>query len=231
MPFPTYDKKDAIPAGAEDVYEEKDGKWVPKLPDVTTLEGTLQKVRGEKSEAEKKAREAEAARTAAERERDTLKAQVGDPEGKTAELLKKFDADVAKATDAATKRAEAAEARVRALTLDDAAKKAFIDAGGRAEKADAVLKLYKDRLDLSEDRPVVKDDKGNVTTRGLVDFFKEDVKKDMPEFYAGTKAGGGGASGFNGGMAGTGTAPTFEELMANPGRALEAANAAPAKAP
>jgi hypothetical protein len=231
MPFPTYDKKDAIPAGAEDVYEEKEGKWVPVTPDVSGLKTALDAERVKLRSTEKTVNEVAKLKDAAEREVQALKAQIGDPEGKTAQLLKKFDEDVAKATADATKRAEAAEAKVRALTLDDAAKKAFIDAGGRAEKADAVLKLYKDRLDLSEDRPVVKDDKGNVTTRALVDFFKEDVKKEQPEFYTGTKAGGGGASGINGGMAGTGTAPTFEELMANPGRALEAANAAPAKAP
>lgn len=231
MPFPTYDKKDAIPAGAEDVYEERDGKWVPKLPDVSTLEGTLQKERNDRKAAEKAAKDEKDRADKVSREYEALKTQTGDPEEKVKKLLEKFDADVAAATKAAADRAEKAESRVRALTLDADAKKAFIDAGGRPEKADAVLKLYKDRLDLSEDRPVVKDEKGNVTTRALVDFFKEDVKKDMPEFYAGTKAGGGGASGFNGGTAGTGTAPTFEELMANPGRALEAANAAPVKAP
>ena len=44
MPFPIYESKDQIPAGAEDVYEEKDGKFVPKLPDVSQLETTLAKV-------------------------------------------------------------------------------------------------------------------------------------------------------------------------------------------
>lgn len=224
MPFPTYDKKDAIPAGAEDVYEEKDGKWHPKVPDTSTLETTLQKERSDRKAAEKAARDAEAAKAAAERERDTYKAQVGDPDQRVADLLKKYDADVAAAKKESDARAEAAEARVRTLTLDADAKKAFVDAGGRPEKADAAVRHYKDRLDLSDDRHVVKDERGQVTTRTLADFFREDVKKEMPEWYTGTKAGGGGASGFNGGATGAGAAPTFEELMANPARGLEAAN-------
>jgi hypothetical protein len=231
MPFPTYESKAAIPAGAEDVYEEKDGKWVPKLPDVSKLEETLVKVRAEKSDAEKRAKTAEEAKATAEREREAYKTQLdglGNSEAKVAELLKKYDEDVKKAVAAEKERADALDAKVRTLTLDQKAAEAFVAAGGRPEKAAAALKLYKDRLDLSEDRPVVKDDKGTVTTRSLDDFFKEDVRKEMPEFYSGTKASGGGAGGINNGTGGAGGALTFEEIIANPSRAFEVANAQPA---
>jgi hypothetical protein len=225
MPFPKYAKKEDIPAGAEDVYEERDGEWHPKLEDVTGLKATVEATRADKRQAEKLLREAEEKRAAAERERDALKTQVGDPDAKVAELLKKFDADVATARAEADKRADAAEAKVRALTLDKQAVDEFVKAGGRPEKAAAALKQYADRLDLSDDRPVVKDGKGVVTTKTLADFFKEEARNEFPEWYNGTKAGGGGAAGINGGRAGASGTPTWEEIMNNPSVGLEAGNA------
>ena len=228
MPFPKYKTKDEIPTGAEDVYEEQGGEWVPKVEDVTPLKTTLAKVREEKGAAEKAAREAAEKLAAAERERDTYKAQVGDPDAKVAELLQKFDADVAKAKEAAEARAKELEGRVRDLTLGRQAEEEYLKAGGRPEKVATARRLFMDRLDMSEDRPVVKDAEGKVTTKTLAEFMADEFKKAEPELFSGTRAGGGGAGGFNGGTAGVGKL-TFEEMMANPSLGLAVANEADTK--
>lgn len=228
MPFPTYEKKDQIPAGAEDVYEEKEGKFVPKIPgqaDLDTVKAALEKVRTEKKDAEKLAKEAADARAAAERERDALKTQVGDPDAKVAELLKKFDADVAAKVGEKDKVIEGLTGRLRKLTLDDQAKVEFVKAGGRPEKADAALRLKGDHLDLVEDRIVVKDEKGEVTTTTLADFWGKDFAKEMPEFFKGTQAGGGGAAGQVAG-GGAGGKLTGDQILANPALGYEAGNQA-----
>lgn len=228
MPFPTYTQKDQIPAGAEDVYEEKEGKFVPKIPgqaDLDTVKAALEKVRTEKKDAEKLAKEAADARAAAERERDALKTQVGDPDAKVAELLKKFDADTKAAVAVVEKERDDARSQLRTLRLDDQAKAAFVKAGGRPERADAALKLARDRLDLAEDRIVVKDEKGEVTTTTLADFWGKDFAKEMPEFFKGTQAGGGGAAGQVAG-GGAGGKLTGDQILANPALGYEAGNQA-----
>lgn len=56
-----YAQKSDIPKGAEDFYSEKDGKFVlqAEIPDVTTLENTLEKERKARREAEAKSKETE----------------------------------------------------------------------------------------------------------------------------------------------------------------------------
>lgn len=223
MPFPTYKTKEEIPAGAEDVYEQKDGAWVPKLEDVTTLKATVEAVRREKDAAEGLARKAASDATRAQRELEALRTQVGDPDKKVAELLAKFDADVAAAKADAEKRANELQGKVRELTLGRQAEEEFLKAGGRPEKVATARRLYMDRLDMSEDRPVVKDAEGKVTTTTLAAFMADEFKKAEPELFSGTKAGGGGAGGFNNGNPGT-AGLTFEQLQANPSLGLAAAN-------
>lgn len=223
MPFPTYKKKADIPAGAEDVYEEKDGEFVPKLPDVSTLESTLAKVRAEKKDADKAVKDATTKAEATQRELEALKTQVGDPETRTRDLLKKFDEDLAKARAEKQAELDKVTSELRTLRLDDKAKEAFVKAGGRPERADAALRLVRDRLDLSDDRIVVKDEKGEVTTTSVNDFFGKDFIKTMPELFKGTQAGGGGAAGVNN-NGGAASSLTAEQIAENPGLAFAAAN-------
>lgn len=225
MPFPTYAKKEDIPAGAEDVYEEKDGRFVPKLEDTSGLKSTLATVRQEKDTAEKALKSATDAAAKAQRELDALRASGGDIEAKTKELLEKWEKDKDAAVGAVRTELEAAQARLRTLTLDDKAKAAFIAAGGRPEKADAALKLAKDRLDLADDRIVVKDEKGAVSTTAIADFWGKDFKKEMPELYKGSQASGGGASGITEGGGASGGI-TADEIMKNPSIAFESTGAA-----
>lgn len=226
MPFPIFDKQADIPKGSEDVYEEKDGKWHPKLVDASKLETTLTKVRDEKDAAEKRAKKAEDER--ADLERKLTAAGSGDEKDKVTKALAKFDTDLAAEKAKHEKELGETKAQLRTLKLDDAAKAAFIKAGGRPEKADAALKLQKDSLDLADDgRIVVKDAKGVATTETIDDYWGKTFKKDMPEFFTGTKAAGGGA----GGGAGARPIPANgdgkwdgDAVLADPLGALNAAN-------
>jgi len=193
MPLPIFEKQAEIPKGFEEVYEEKDGKWHPKASDTEKLTATLDKVRQEKKAAEKAAKEADEAR--AELERKLTAASTGEEKDKVNKALAKFDSDLAAEKEKFQKQLDAANAELRTLKLDEKAKQAFLDAGGRPEKADAALKLKKERLDLADGRMVVKNDKGEVTTTTIGDFWGKEFKTEMPEFFTGTKASGGGAGG------------------------------------
>lgn len=224
MPFPTFKKKEDIPKGFEGEYEEKDGEWVVKAADSSKVEGTLEKVRGEKKEAEKALKEAE-------KERDDLKrklavAETGDEKDKVKAALAKFDEDAKKLKDDYDKKLEAVNVELRKVKLDDQAKAAFLKAGGRPEKADAALKLKKDLLDLADDRIVVKNAKGEPTTTTVEDFWGKEFKTEMPEFFTGTKATGGGAKGGAGSTPGSGKGQEGDAdlVLKNPRALLDRAN-------
>jgi seryl-tRNA synthetase len=222
MPRPIFEKKDDIPKGFEDEYEEKDGKWHPKpVDDGAALKETLRKERERADDAEKERKKLE---------RRLAAAETGDEKDKVSKALAKFDEDLAAEKEAHKKELEKLQGELRSIRLDDRAKEAFIKAGGRPERADKALKLYKDALDLDKDgkRIVIKDDEGNVTTQTIDDFWGKKVRADLPDFYTGTKASGGG--GKNDGLNPT-PVPTDgkwdgDAVLKDPLGALSAANAA-----
>src|SRR4051812_13771930 len=55
MAFPVFEKKEDIPKGFEEDYEEREGKFHPKIPDVTKQQTALEAERT-KAENERKAR-------------------------------------------------------------------------------------------------------------------------------------------------------------------------------
>lgn len=223
MSFPSFDKQDEIPKGFESAYHEVDGKWVVKQPENKDAE-TLVKVRAEKKEAEKAAKAATDLAADLQRKLDAKDASGADTDKKVKELLEKWEKDKDAAVAAVAAERDKLAADLRDVKLYDKAKQAFIDAGGKAEKADAALKLKKELLDLSDDRIVVKNDKGEVTTEPIADFWGKSFKKEMPEFFAGTKAAGGGAQGGAGFKPASGDASSIEALLKNPLAALQKAN-------
>jgi hypothetical protein len=224
MAFPTFKTKDEIPKGFEGEYEERDGAWHPKAPDTSKLEETLAKVRDERKAEEKARKAAEADR--ADLERKLAAAGSGEEKDKVTKALAKFDADLAVEKGKFQKQLDAATAELRTLKLDDKIKAAFLKAGGRSERADKALNDTKGRLDLADDgRIVVKDGKGEITTATVADFFGKTYRAEMAEFYTGTKATGGGASGGAGAHVVQTGKMTPDEIVANPLRALQEANA------
>lgn len=221
MPFPTFDKQADIPKGFEGEYEERDGKWVAKLPDVAKLEETLGKVRGEKKDAEKLAREAADRAADLQRKLDAKEATGAETDKKVSDMLAKWEKDKDAAVKAVQDKLDEANGKLRSVNLDDKAKAAFLKAGGRPERADAALKLKRDILDLADERIVIKNEKGEVTTATVEDLWGKDFRKEMPDFYTGTKATGGNAPG--GGTNGS-TGAADADLLAHPERLIEAAN-------
>lgn len=223
MPVASFDKKDDIPKGFEDLYEESEGKFVLKA---SKLESTLEKVRDEKKAAEKRAKEAEDER--ADLQRKLAAASTGEAQDKVAKALAKFDEDLAKEKEKHKKELETLQGELRTIKLDDRLKEAFIAAGGRPEKAAAALELTKKNFDLAENRIVVKNEKGEVTTETAEDYYGKKYRTEMPEFYQGTKASGGGAGGGAGKTVSTHTNGQWDAdaVIADPLGALKSANEA-----
>lgn len=221
MPVASFDKKDDIPKGFEDLYEENEGKFVLKT---SKLETTLEKVRDEKKAAEKRAKEAEDER--ADLQRKLAAASTGEAQDKVAKALAKFDEDLAKEKEKHKQELATLQGELRTIKLDDRLKESFIKAGGRPEKAAAALELTKKNFDLADNRIVVKNEKGEVTTETAEDYYGKKYRNEMPEFYQGTKATGGGANGGAGKKAtpSIGGRPTADEVIADPLAAAKWAN-------
>lgn len=228
MPWPTFTSKEEIPTPFRAEYEEKDGAWHAKLPDTGTLDATLAKVRAEKKDAEKAGREASERAADLQRQLDAKAAAGVDTDKKVSDMLAKWELDKNAAVKAVTDQLTASNAKLREITLYDKAKAEFIKAGGRPEKAEAALTLKKDALDLAEDRMVVKNATGEVTTESITDFWGKSFRAEMPEFFVGTKASGGSASGGASAFPASGDPTAGDRVIANPLAALQAANAAQA---
>ncbi|MBA3844532.1 MAG: hypothetical protein H0X39_18270 [Actinobacteria bacterium] len=229
MALPTFKTKDEIPKGFEEMYEERDGTFQPKALD-DGGKSALQEERRARQAAEKLA--TKAADERAELERKLAAATAGDDlkeKEKVARALAKFDTDLATEKAKFQKELDAARGELRTLKLDDKVKAAFLAAGGRPERAEKALRDTKDRFDLADDgRIVVKDAKGEVTSKTVEDFFGKDYRGEMAEFYAGTKAAGGGGTGGSGAMPAKGSTNgkwDGDAVLKDPLGALNAANA------
>jgi hypothetical protein len=221
MPLQTYKTRDEVPEDArEGVLELKDGTFAVVVDDA---KDTILKIRQERDAFKKQAREAADRAEQAERERDAAKASSGDVDKKVADLLTKWEKDTEAKVAAVAKERDDALGQLRQVTLVDKARDTFVKAGGRPEKAEAALKLVRDRLDLIDGKPVVKDEKGEVTTTTLDDLFGKEFRKEMPEFFAGTKASGSGAQGTQKVGGANGASLDVDALLKDPGMAFRLA--------
>lgn len=221
MPLQTYKTRDEVPEDArEGALELKDGTFAVVVDDA---KDTILKIRQERDAFKKQAREAAERAEAAERERDAAKASTGDVDKKVAELLTKWEKDTEAKVAAVAKERDDALGQLRQVTLVDKARETFVKAGGRPEKAEAALKLVRDRLDLIDGKPVVKDAQGEVTTTTLDDLFGKEFRKEMPEFFAGTRATGSGAAGTQKVGGSTGAGIDVDALLKDPGMAFRMA--------
>lgn len=222
MPVQTFKTRDEIPEDARDgALELKDGSFAVVVDDAKE---TIAKIRRERDDAKKALREKETEITKLTEALDEANVKGGDVDKKVAETLAKWqqkrDADIA----AEVQKREAVEAQLRKVTLTDKARETFVKAGGRAEKAEAALRLVGDRLDLVDGKVVVKDADGDVSTLTLDDLFAKDFRKEMPEFYAGSQAAGSGAQGTQRAGGGKVGAIDVEAAMKDPTLLFDAAN-------
>lgn len=201
MAFPTYEKKEDIPKGFEDLYEEKDGKFspkVPEVPDVTKLNTALETERTQRAEEEK-------ARKKAERELAEMRRKEAAREGNVSEetMTKLREEDERKRReelDPVRQELDRTKAELTKVKKTDRVQRLFLDSGGIAARLeDAMLSLDK-RTGLTEDGNTITvlDKEGKLTTTKVEDFLKGDFKKEKPWLYAGSGGSGSGAGGSGG---------------------------------
>lgn len=230
MTWPTFKTQEEVPEAFRSFYEEKDGEWrakeeggsdAKKLADlqksVERLETSIQSERDLRKEAEK-------ARKEAERELDDMK-QKGKAEehGITEEQLEQLRADVRESVEKEYQDKysdyDDVKAENRKIFLEDRVKAEALKNGVTGNRIEQWWRLYQDRFDLTDDKkPMVKGRPGIEVTK----LITGDLKEETPEFYEGSKMGGGGAAGDH--TAGTGGAKVeADELMKNPTAALSRA--------
>ncbi|HEY4303012.1 MAG TPA: hypothetical protein VGM82_00990 [Gemmatimonadaceae bacterium] len=229
MPFLSFKTKDEIPKGFEDVYEEKEGEWHPLLPDAAKSQETLAKVRAERDTFKRSAAQLRDQIDAAggdavvgelQRKIDSLTAANEQYDTQSKKLLENVESDkiaaITKATGALTLERDQLQGQLSKVLIDDRIRSEFLKAGGRGERTELALQLARRDFDLVDGEVVHKNEKGEVTTTKIGDYFANAFKTLAPEFYTGTKASGGGATG------GSGTKPApvdpalFERLLQNP---------------
>lgn len=218
--FKKFTAFDQIPADRQkDALKLEDGSFALDVDsdEITTLrtsvqklESTLEKVRGEKSEAEKARKAAEDAAANVQRELEARQAGGQLTDAKVKELLDKWEVEkqkaIAAAVEEATKPYVADRDRLTKYELDDVLGSEFIKAGGtekRRAQAVALAKLNGFQL---VDGKVVRKVGGEIQTTSVTDYFSGEFKTEMQEWYEGSKASGGGAGGNtgNGAPAGNG---------------------------
>jgi hypothetical protein len=222
MPLKKFPKKDEIPADQQaDAIELKDGSFAIVEPDDTSaMKSAL-----ETEKSKREAAELLVKKTAADLKK--LEAEKkAESHGLTAEQLEKIrmeaTADLTK--QLADKEKELADVKTASRTKDIGA--AFRTLAGEQKflgtKLDDLFRLHGDEFDLTDDGKglVVKGKVGVDPKKHM-----ESLAKLRPEWVEGTKAGGGGAGGTTTGATNGASTLTAEEILKNPGRAFEVANA------
>lgn len=226
--WPTFDSQDDIPEQFRDSYEERDGKWVakqsgtagdagggdsgPTAADLDALKTVVQKERDRAADADKRAKALEAKLKALEASQSAGAAGIDTEEAKAwresqyqeirAEIQEELDALKSEKDDVATRlREEQLDNRVKALALKH---------GVKGDNISDWWTLNHEHFDLDDSgEPIVRDGKG----KAVASFIADDLKKQRPWLYEGTKADGGGAGGSHGGGAASTHGMSFEEFQ------------------
>lgn len=192
MPFPTYAKQEEIPEAFRSEYEERDGAWHPKVPDVSKLNSALEAER-------EKARTEEKARKLAQKELEELKrTEKAKAAGISEEELTQIRADEAKARKPLEDELATTKAAIRKLKLTDRVQTLALKHGVMADRIEDAMLALQPRTDLTDaDGIAVKDKEGKVTTETIDDFLAKTFKAEKPWLYAGSGASGSGTGDDN----------------------------------
>lgn len=199
MPFPTFKTQDEIPEAFRDEYEEKDGAWVAKVEDVTTLKDTLKSEREKREAAEKLSKKVGDEMKRLEMEREANK------QGVKPEELQKIRAAIEAEYQG---KLDEAGKQIHELTFGAQLDAAMVEANvidladGRA--------VFGSRFEMVDGKLVPKDDK-SVTPKA---FIESKLRTEKPHLFKGTQADGGGAGGTKGGMPKQEIKGTPEQRMA-----------------
>lgn len=234
MPLPVFETLEEVPEQFRDLYEEKDGKVLPKASDLDP-DGLTEKGRAAIKAEREAAANAEKARKAAEARANELSSQLaaksaGITDAALKELREKVrhDLQAEVAEELAAKQAEiealaAVRDENRILKLDTKVKKMLLDAEVRHERVDALFTLTRTDYDLTEDgKPKLVNHPGMTIDQ----YAKTELKKRFPEFFKGSQAAGGGTGGAYTADGKPVGGTTAEDVLKNPAAAVTAARAA-----
>lgn len=219
MPLPIFEKQDDIPEAFKSEYEEREGKWHPRVPDVTKLESALEKERTDRADEEKK-------RKAAEKERDELKRkQSAQQAGITDEQLQQLRAEDAEKRKPLEDENAELKAENRKLKLTDRVRTQALESGIMSDRIEDAMLVLERRTDLTSDSDsiVVLDKDGKPTSEKLEDFLTVTFKKEKPWLYTGSQSSGGGSNNPPRSTAGNGERPKANQ--GNPDHASTARGA------
>jgi hypothetical protein len=220
MALPVFDKKESIPAGFEDEYEEKEGKWHP-IDHTSKLHDALETERAERKKAEGLARKA--AKDAADAEAKRNAAAAGMTEEQLKKIYDSIESNLRGEYEPKIAELEKYRTEIRALKLDSKVKTLFKDGGARDGNINDFWKLHADEFDLTADgKPMVKNEPGKDVARHV-----QSILKTRQEWVVGTKATGGRTNQLPTSTPSSGLNPggvTFEDLVKNPSSAIAVAN-------
>jgi len=220
MALPTFDKREAIPAGFEDEYEERDGKWQP-IDHVAPLRSAIKEEREAREKAELVARKA--AKDAADLSAKQLASEGGMTAAKLKELYDKIEFNKDEEMKPKLEELERMRAENRELKLDSKVKAMFQKGGALATRIDDFWTLHKPEFDLTTDgKPMVKNEPGKDVERHV-----QGILKARGEWVQGTKAAGGRSNALPSTTPASGLNPgglSFEDVVKNPGSAIAVAN-------
>lgn len=195
MAFPVFDKKEDIPKGFEEDYEEKEGKFHPKVPDVTKQQSALEAERT-RAETEKTARiKAENDLTALRRKQAAADNNISDEQ---LEKLRNEDEEKRKPLEEKVAKLEGELTKVKKT---DRVQSLALKHGIMQDRIEDAMLILEKRTGLTEggETITVLDKDGKLTTTSIEVFLKTDFKKEKPWLYAGSGASGSGATGSTGG--------------------------------
>ena len=220
MALPTFDKKDQIPKGFEDEYEEHEGKWVSI--DIVKLKESIDKEREKREAAEGAAKKSAKEATEAKAALDATKAGVTDAQ--LQKIREDAKAEALKELEPKVKDADAVRAENRTLKLNRVVQDSFATAGVLADRREKLFRLHEGEFDLTADgKPMVKGHPETDVTKHIAALVKS-----YPEWVEGTKAAGGGAAGVT--KAADGAATAGDAILKDPQAGLRAAHEAGATA-
>lgn len=222
MAIKKYAKLEEIPeAQRGDAIELKGGEFIVNEPDDNSALTTALETERKKREAA----EGSASKVAASLKKleDKLKAQEG---GITEEKLNQIRADVKKELEEEygpkLKSLDDLRSENRSMKLDSKVQELAVAAGFLPERLKDFWKLHGDEFDLTDDgKPMVKDKPGTDVAKHVAA-----IAKTRSEWVKGTQGDGGGTGGTVTKPGPKGTGPTPEEIIKNPGLALQQARAA-----
>lgn len=217
MALPTFKRREDIPSGFEDEYEEVNGEFKP-IDHAVKLKKALEEEREKRLTTEKML--AKAAEASARSE--AIASGMTDEEFR--KKYKAIEDNIMAEVQPKLKRAEELESKLREATLNNVVKQLFREAGAVKGRHEDFWKMHGDEFDLTADgKPVVKAEPGKDIAKHVAA-----ICKSRPEWMQGTKASGGGAGGSQI-VAPTGSGPngalSFDDMLKNPGLAVEQGNA------